>query len=173
MRPVSYSLIMKYVKQGMPHDQSHSKCVKAKLTKLLKSKVQQYFGAVYGPPNSEPHVFAVLEALVLKPHQQQVHDVLADTYVVPFHPSSRRYQVLYQGVVVALSKSKLAPGDSQPLIGATPTVTTAVSNTPINSNAKAELCCDNRLQSQVRRNLSYTSTHVIFFLLQDPCSQRL
>lgn len=72
MRPVSYSLIMKYVKQGFPHYQPNSKRVKAKLTKLLKSKHQQYFTAIHGPPSSEPHVVANLKALVLKPHQQQV-----------------------------------------------------------------------------------------------------
>ena len=149
MRPESYSLIMKFVKQGLSHDQTHSKCVKAKLAKLLKSKHQQYFTAVHGPPNSEPHVVADLKALVLKTHQQRVHNVLASTQVVPVHPSSRTYQALYQSLFSALSKSKLAPGDSQALTATKAIATTAVSKTPINSHAKAELCCDNRLQSQI------------------------
>ncbi len=174
MRPVSYSLIMKYVKQGLSHDLPDSKCVKAKLTKLLKSKHQQYFTAVHGPPNSEPHVVVDLKALVLKPHQQQVHDVLASTQIVPVHPSSRSYQALYQSLVSALSKSKLAPGDSQALTAAKPTATTAVSKTPINRHAKADLCYDcSRLQSQIRRSPCYTSENVLFFVPQGPGSKRM
>ena len=156
MRPVSYSLIMKYVKQGLPH-QLHSKHVKAKLTKLLKGKHQQYFTTVHGPPNSEPHVVADLKALVLKPQQQQIHNVLASTQVVPVHPGSKSYQALYQSLVVTLSKSKLAPGGSQALTAAKPTATTAVSKTPINSHAKAKLF---RAQLSAKSNPSHPELHV-------------
>jgi len=140
MRPVSYSLIMKYVKQGFPHYQPNSKRVKAKLTKLLKSKHQQYFTAIHGPPSSEPHIVANLKALVLKPHQQQVQDVLASTQVVPVHPGSSSYQALYQSLVAALSKSKLALGGSQALTAAKPTATFAVSKSTYRQVMQRQHC---------------------------------